>query len=45
MLNIMKYYKFWFAVSAILLLAGIVSLVMFRLKPGIDFTGGALTQL
>ncbi len=41
----MKYYKFWFAVSAILLLAGIVSLVMFRLKPGIDFTGGALTQI
>src|SRR3989344_423004 len=45
MLNIVKYYKFWFWVSAILLVAGIVSLVMFGLKPGIDFTGGALTQI
>jgi len=45
MLNIVKYYKFWFWVSAILLVAGIVSLVVFRLKPGIDFTGGALTQI
>lgn len=41
----MKYYKFWFLVSGILLLAGIVSLVVFGLKPGIDFTGGTLTQV
>lgn len=45
MLNIIKYYKFWFAVSAILLLAGIASLIVFGLKPGIDFKGGTLTQL
>src|SRR5689334_19548352 len=45
MLNIMKYYKFWFAVSAILLLAGIISLIAFGLKLGIDFKGGTLTQV
>jgi len=45
MLNIIKYYKFWFIVSAILLVAGIASLVAFGLKPGIDFTGGALMQI
>jgi preprotein translocase subunit SecF len=45
MLNVIKYYKFWFAVSTILLIAGIVSLIVFGLKPGIDFKGGTLTQL
>lgn len=45
MLNIIKYYKFWFLISGILLLAGIVSLALFGLKPGIDFTGGTLTQI
>jgi preprotein translocase subunit SecF len=45
MLNIIRYYKFWFAVSTALLLAGIISLAVFGLKPGIDFTGGALMQI
>ena len=45
MLNIIKYYKFWFVVSAILLIAGIASLSVFGLKPGIDFTGGTLSQV
>lgn len=45
MLNIIKYYKFWFAVSTILLIAGIASLIVFGLKPGIDFTGGTMTQV
>jgi preprotein translocase subunit SecF len=45
MLNIIKYYKFWFIVSALLLVAGIVSLAIFGLKPGIDFTGGGLMQI
>ena len=45
MLNVIKHYKFWFAVSGIILLAGIFSLIAFGLKPGIDFTGGTLTQL
>lgn len=45
MLNIIKYYKFWFGVSGIILLASIIMLGLFGLKPGIDFTGGTLTQL
>lgn len=45
MLNIIKYYKFWFWVSGILLLAGVLSLIIFGLKLGIDFKGGTLTQL
>ena len=45
MLNIIKYYKFWFIVSGALLIAGIVSLSVFGLKLGIDFKGGTLTQV
>lgn len=45
MLNIIKYYKFWFIVSGVLLLAGIVSLVAFGLRLGIDFKGGTLTEV
>ncbi len=45
MLNIIKHYKFWFAVSGIILLAGIISLSVFGLKLGIDFTGGTEAQL
>ncbi len=45
MFNIIKYYKFWFIVSGILLIAGIASLVVFGLKLGIDFKGGTLTQI
>ncbi len=32
MLNIIKHYKFWFAVSGIILVAGIVSLAVFHLS-------------
>jgi len=45
MLNIIKHYKFWFIVSGIILAAGIISLALFGLKLGIDFTGGTLDQL
>ena len=45
MLNIIKYYKFWFIVSGLLLVAGIASLVTFGLKLGIDFKGGTITQI
>src|SRR3989344_1289488 len=45
MLNIIKYYKFWFMVSAVLLIAGIVALFLFGLNLGIDFKGGTLTQV
>ncbi|OGE88562.1 MAG: protein-export membrane protein SecF [Candidatus Doudnabacteria bacterium RIFCSPLOWO2_02_FULL_49_13] len=45
MFNIMRYYKFWFVFSVLLLLAGVVSLALYGLKPGIDFRGGTLTQI
>jgi preprotein translocase subunit SecF len=45
MLNIIKHYKFWFGVSAALLIASIISLLAFGLRFGIDFKGGTVTQL
>jgi preprotein translocase subunit SecF len=45
MLNFIKYYKLWFVVSGLLLVAGIGSLVVFGLNMGIDFKGGTLTQI
>jgi preprotein translocase subunit SecF len=45
MFSIIKHYKFWFIISIILLIAGIVSLSLYGLKLGIDFKGGTLTQL
>jgi preprotein translocase subunit SecF len=45
MLNIIKYYKFWLTVSIVLTVAAILSLSLFGLKPGIDFSGGALLQI
>jgi preprotein translocase subunit SecF len=45
MLNIIKHYKFWFAVSGIILLLGIISLAVFHLRLGIDFRGGSQIQV
>jgi preprotein translocase subunit SecF len=45
MLDIIKHYKFWFAVSGVTLAAGILSLAIFGLKFGIDFKGGTSDQL
>lgn len=45
MLNIIKHYKFWFAVSGITLILGIASLAIFHLHLGIDFRGGSSMQL
>ena len=38
MLNIIKHYKFWFSVSGIILALGIISLAVFHLRLGIDFS-------
>ncbi|HYE22147.1 MAG TPA: protein translocase subunit SecF [Verrucomicrobiae bacterium] len=45
MLNIIKYYKFWFAISTLLFVIGIGSLLAYGLEFGIDFKGGTLSQL
>ena len=41
----MKYKKIYFLISGILLVPGMISLLVFGLKPSIDFTGGALLEL
>lgn len=45
MLNIIKHYKLWFAVSGITLALGIISLAVFHLHLGIDFRGGASIEI
>lgn len=45
MFNTLKYYKFWFAVSGLILIFGVVSLSLYGLRLGIDFKGGSLTEL
>ena len=45
MFNTLKYYKFWFFVSGVILLFGIISLSVYHLKLGIDFKGGSQIQL
>lgn len=45
MLNIIKYYKFWFIVSAVIVALGIIALIVYGINFGIDFKGGTLTQL
>lgn len=37
--------RIWFLISALLLIPGIVSLIAWQLKLGIDFKGGSLTEL
>ena len=41
MFNTLKYYKFWFFVSGVILAFGILSLSVYHLKLGIDFKGGS----
>jgi preprotein translocase subunit SecF len=44
-MEIMRYRKIFFSLSGLLLLMSIVSLIVFRLKPSVDFAGGSLTEL
>lgn len=45
MLPIIKYKKIWFIFSGTLIVASILSLVIWRLNFGIDFTGGSLLEV
>ncbi len=45
MINFMRYKKIYFAISGIVLVPGIISLLLFGLKPSIDFTGGTLWEI
>ncbi len=40
-----KYSKIYFIFSGFLIIAAIISLVVFGLKPGIDFTGGSILEV
>lgn len=40
MMNIVGKRKIWFAISIIIVLPGLLALIFWGLKPGIDFTGG-----
>lgn len=44
-MNLMKFKKFYFLISLSFLLPGLISLLLFGLKPAIDFTGGSLMEL
>jgi preprotein translocase subunit SecF len=44
-MNLMRFKKFYFAISLFFLIPGILSLIFFGLKPSIDFTGGSLLEL
>ncbi len=44
-MNFVRYRKIYFIFSGILILASIVCLVIFGLKPGIDFSGGSLLEI
>ncbi|HUV42646.1 MAG TPA: protein translocase subunit SecF [Patescibacteria group bacterium] len=45
MIDWMKYKWLYFALSALVLVPGVVSLILFGLRPAIDFTGGSLLEL
>lgn len=44
-MNIIAFKNWFFAISAIIIIPGIISLVLFKLNFGIDFTGGTLWEL
>ena len=44
-INFLKYSKIYFIFSTIVVAASIASLIIFGLKPGIDFTGGSILEI
>lgn len=44
-MNIIGRRKTWFIISFILILPGLISLVLWGLRPGIDFTGGQVLEV
>lgn len=44
-IHIVKYRKLWYAISGAIVLVCVVSIAMFGLKLGIDFTGGSLLEV
>lgn len=44
-MNLMKFRQLYFLISLVFIIPGVISLIMFGLKPAIDFTGGSLLEL
>ncbi len=44
-MNLIKHRNWYFAISGIIIIPGIISLILFGLQLGIDFTGGSQFQL
>ena len=44
-ISFLKYKKIYFIFSGILILASLLCLIVFGLKPGIDFTGGSILEI
>lgn len=45
MINFMKYRYLFFGISLLVIIPGLVSLILFGLRPSIDFTGGSLLEI
>ncbi len=45
MTHLASYRNYWYAVSLIVLLPGLIALIVFQLNLGIDFTGGTIWEL
>ncbi|MEP7166630.1 MAG: protein translocase subunit SecF [Candidatus Woesebacteria bacterium] len=41
---ISKYYWIYFVISLLIIIPGVISLALFRLRPGIDFVGGTILE-
>ena len=44
-MNIMKYRKIWFGISLLIIIPGVISIALWGLRLGIDFTGGSLMEI
>lgn len=44
-MNIIKYRWLFFIISGLVIIPGLISLIMFGVKPSVDFTGGSLSEL
>lgn len=45
LLELVRYRKWWYAISLLLIIPGLISLSVYGLKLGIDFTGGSLMEV
>lgn len=44
-MNLVKHRNIFFIISGIIIIPGLITLFMFGLKPGIDFTGGSILEV